>query len=867
MSWLRRLLNTFRPSKIQSEIEREIAFHLAERADQLRSEGLSDAEAKRRARLQFGNPVVQAERTREVDIARWADALLRNLRYSGRTVVRRPGFAATVVITLAVCIGANTAVFSAIDSVLLKPLPFPQGERLVVVRQVWGTETPIAPARLNDWARLSSSFEALTGYYVEDVSDTTGDLPERVRRATVAPRFLNVWGIAPALGRGFTEAEHRLGGPPAVLISDRYWRNRLGADPDVLAGIVRIEGRPYAIVGVLPASFLFPDRKVDLWWPYPVDGPAVQNDAQSRQLQWYVGVGRLKPGVTPEQARADLAVVQARLAKAYPETDVEIGVRVAPYKETVIGGVRGSLWLLFGAVSVLLLIACSNIAALLLSRATRREQEIALRFSLGASRAVVAGQLLTETALLAFAGAAAGLIVAAGASAALRTWAPELPRLDEIGIDTRILMYTMASAVVVALLCGAFPALRSTREAAALARGGRTQVSARHSVQWLLVGVQLTLAVTLLAGAGLLLRSVAALSRVDPGFDPARVLAFRLSGTWAEEEDRSRLLQRIQGTLDELSVLPGVQSAATTWSLPGMPRQFQIEFQSIDGTSEPTKPLIAEWRTVAPEYFQTLQIARVAGELCRRPPDARPASEVMVNRSFADRYFPGRSVLGHRLSWEDASLTGRIVGVVADARELGMDRDPGPTVYTCDIAPSPFPWFLVRTEGEPSALAGAVRRKLKELEPLRSVYDIAPLEERIGDAYEQHRLRMLLLALFAATALFLACLGLYGTLSYVVGLRRREVGLRLALGALPGAIIRQLVGQGLRVVGLACLCGLALAVAFTRVLSGMLYGVSPSDPFTLAGVVAIVLAVGSLAALVPAVRASQTEPMRVLRED
>lgn len=867
MSWLRRLLNTFRPAKVQSEIERELAFHLAERIDQLRSEGLSDAEARRRARLQFGNPVVQAERTREVNIAHWADALLRNLRHSGRVIVRRPGFAATVVITLAVCIGANTAVFSAIDSVLLKPLPFPQGERLVLVRQVWGTETPIAPARLHDWARLSSSFEALTGYYVEDVSDTTGDLPERVRRATVAPRFLDVWGIAPALGRGFTEAEGRLGGPPSVLISDRYWRNRLGADPGVLSRTVRIEGRPYSIVGVLPVSFLFPDRKVDLWWPYPVDGPAVQNDAESRQLQWYVGVGRLKSGVTLEQARADLEVVQARLAKTFPATDAEIGVRVAPYKESVIGGVRGSLWLLFGAVSVLLLIACTNIAALLLSRAARREQEVALRFSLGATRAVVAGQLLMETALLAFAGAAAGLLVAASVSAAIRTWAPDLPRLNEIGIDARILMYTLASAVVVALLCGLFPALRSTREASALSRGGRTQVSTRHSVQWLLVGLQMALAVTLLAGAGLLVRSIEALSRVDPGFDPTRVLAFRLSGTWAEEEDRGRLVQRIQGTLDELSGLPGVRSAATAWSLPGVPRQFQIEFQPVEGRSEPAKPLMAEWRTVAPAYFETLQIARVTGELCRRPPDARPASEVMVNRSFVDRYFPGRSVLGLRLSWEDATLTGRIVGVVADARELGLDREPGPTVYACDVAPTPFPWFLVQTEGEPSALAGAIRLKLKELEPLRSVYDIAPLEKRIGDAYEQHRLRTVLLVLFAATALFLACLGLYGTLSYVVGLRRREVGLRLALGALPSAIIRQLVGQGLRVVGLACLCGVALAVAFTRVLSGMLYGVAPSDPVTLAGVVAIVLAVGSLAALVPAVRASQTEPMRVLREE
>ncbi len=866
MSWLRRLLNTLRPSRLQRDIERELSFHRAERADDLRSECGSDAEAMRRARLRFGNPAVQAERTRDVNIASWAEALFRNFRYAARAIVRKPGFAATVVITLAVCIGANTAVFSAIDSVLLKPLPFPDGDRLMLVRQVGETETPIAPARLEDWARLSSTFATLTGYYVEDVSDTTGDLPERVRRATVAPRFLETWGIAPVRGRGFTEAEQRLGGPPAVLISDRYWRHRLSGDPHVLTRSVRIEGRPYAVVGVMPASFLFADRKVDLWWPYPIDGPEVQNDAKNRQLQSYVGVGRLKPGVTPEQARADLEVVQTRLAQVYPETDAEIGVRIVPYRETLVGAARGSLWLLFGAVSVLLLIACTNIAALLLSRAARREHEIALRFSLGAPRAGVAAQLLTETALLALAGAAAGLLVAASAAAAIRAFAPELPRLDEIGIDARILLYTIAASLVVALLCGAFPALRSTRIALSLAGAGRTQVSARHSLQWLLVGVQMALSVALLAGAGLLLRSVEALSRVDPGFDAARVLAFRVSGSWSEEEDRDRLVQRIEGTLDELGALPGVEAAATSWSLPGVPRQYQIEFQA-EGRSEAEAPLLAEWRTVAPGYFDTLGIGRVTGEACRRPPGTRATPEVMVNRSFADRYFRGRSVLGLHLSWEAASQTGRIVGVVGDARELGLDRDPVPTVYACDCAPTPFPWFLVRTQGEPPALAAAVRLKLKQLEPLRSVYDMSPLEQRIGDAYEQNRLRTMLLVLFAAAALSLACLGLYGTLSYAVSLRRREVGLRLALGALPGEIVRQVVGQGLRVVGLACLCGLALALASTRLLSGMLYGVSPSDPLTLAGVLGIVLAVASLAALVPAARASRIEPMRVLREE
>lgn len=867
MSWLRRLLGTFRPSKLHDDIERELSFHLAERADQLRSEGASDAEATRRARMQFGNPVLQAERTRDVDIAHWVDAVLRNFRYAARAVARTPGFTATVVVTLAVGIGANTAVFSAIDAVILAPLPFPDGDRLVRVRQTLEAETSIAPARLDDWHHLNSTFETLTGYYVEDVSDTTGTLPERVRRAVVAPHFLEVWGIAPALGRGFTEAEYRFAGSPAVLISDRYWRRRFGADPDVLGDVVRIEGRSYSIVGVMPASFLFADRNVDLWWPYPADSPWVRNYAQNRELQWYTGIGRLKAGVTLDQARADLAVVQARLARDYPDTDAAIGVRIVPYKEVVIGAFRGSLWLLFGAVSVLLLIACTNIAALVLSRATQREHEVAVRFSLGASRAVVACHLLTETALLAFAGAAAGLLVAASASAAIVGLAPDLPRVHEIGISARILAYTMGSAVLVTLICGVFPAARSTRAASSLSRTGRTQVSTRHSVQWLLVGVQVALSVTLLAGAGLLLRSVEALSRVDPGFDPSRVLAFRLSGNWGETQDRGRLVRRIDVTLEELGALPGVESAATAWSLPGVPRQYQIEFELIEGRSDSEPPLVAEWRTVSPGYFNTLRIALVAGEVCRHPTDTRGTPEVMVNRSFADRYFRGRSVVGLHLNWEAASQTGRIVGVVSDARELGIDQDAPPTVYACDSAPSPFPWFVVRTHGEPLASAGAIRLKLRELEPLRSVYDIAPLEERIGSAYAQNRLRTILLVLFAGTALSLACLGVYGTLSYVISLRRREVGLRLALGALRSDVIRQLVGQGVRVVGLAAICGLALSIAFTRVLSGMLYGVSPSDPVTLVSVLGIVLAVGSLAALIPAARATAVQPMRVLREE
>ena len=867
MSWFARLWNTFRAGRVTRDIDRELSFHLAERADQLRANGLDAEEAARRARRQFGNVALQAERTRDVDIALWMDALLRNLRYALRTLARSPGFTATTVATLALGIGANTAVFSALDAVLLQPLPFPAADRLVQIRQRQdkSAETNIAPIRLEDWNRLNSTFDGISGYFTENVSDTSGDVPERVRRAWVAPRFFAVWAVLPALGRDFSDEEHRAGGPSPVIISDRYWRRRLGADPNVLRRTVRIGSDAFPIVGVMPASFLFPDRDVDLWFPTAMSSKL----SEVRYATWYTGIGRLKPGVTLEQARADMALVQAQLGSQHPETDRNIGVDLVPLKEATVGGVRRSLWLVFSAVSVLLLIACTNIAALLLSRAAQYQHEISVRLSLGATRAAVAGQVLAETGVLALAGGALGLLIAAGATAALRAEAANLPRIDEIALDGRILLYTLGSTLTVAFLCGVLPAIRNGREGFAVVsnEAGRAQVSPRNAVQWALVGTQVTLSVTLLAGAALLVRSFHALSQVDRGFEASRVLTFRVSGNWAETADYPRLLRRIDTTIEELRALPGVAAVATAVFLPGVPAEHESTFEVAEAQRDTSLRMVADSRTVSPEYFATLQIPVVGGQLCRRQP-REATREVMVNRTFATRYlsqWPSAAGL-HLFTGERGSRPARIAGIVGDTRERSLDRDPGPIVYPCVSAPNPTPYFLVRTNEATTAIATAVRVKMKQLEPLRAVYDIAPLEERIGEAFTENRLRTLLLVCFALTALLLACVGLYGTLSYAVAVRRREIGLRLALGARRGAIVRHFLVRGLRVAAVACVCGLALSAAFGRALAGMLYGVSPSDPWTLSGVVAIVLTIAALAALVPAARAALVEPMQVLRD-
>jgi len=863
MAWYWRIWNVLRPGRMQSDLERELSFHVRERTEELQAGGMSGEEAAREARQAFGNYTAQVERTRDMDINGWLESLIRNLRQALRGLAKSPAFTVTVIATLAIGIGANSAVFSAIDAVLLRPSPFPNGDQLVKLGQVnrKSQDAFVAPPRLEDWNRLNSTFQAVTGYYTEDESELSGELPEKLKRALVAPRFLQVWGIAPELGRDFTPQEEHFGGPNAVLITDRLWRRRFGGSANAIGKNLRIGSSSVPIVGVMPASFLFPDRDVDLWSPSPMDAPY----AQSRETGWFTTFGRLKPGVTLEQARANLASVQANLSRQFPKTDARIGASVKPLKEATVGGVRQSLWILFGSVSLLLLIACTNIAALLLSRSAERQHEVSVRFSLGASRASVAAQLLTEVLVLALAGAALGLAIAGEASRVFRALAKDLPRVEEIRLDWRIVLYSLVCAIAATLLCGVFPALRGTRRnlAGSLAQAGRSQVSSRNPVQFTLVGIQVALAVMLLAGAGLLLRSFQELGRVSPGFDPQHVLTFHMSSSWGETGDQKAAKQRLDRVLDSLRLTPGITGAAASISLPGLPVQYQIELGTAEGRAETEPKMLAQSRAVTPSYFATMRIPLLAGETCR---DDLSASGAMVNRSFANAYLAGPAAVGRHLTQPGNWPSSEIRGIVGDARESGMDQEPPPTVYWCYSALQPGTYFLVRTHGDPASMAETIRRKVHEIEPRRSVYDLSPLVDHISDSYAENRLRTILLAFFAITAVSLACVGLYGTLSYLVSVRQREVGLRLALGALRTQIVRQFLAQGLIVSLLGCVAGLALTAVFGRLLSGMLYGVSAWDAATLGGVVGIVLAVSILASLLPAIRAARLEPMQVLRE-
>jgi predicted permease len=477
----------------------------------------------------------------------------------------------------------------------------------------------------------------------------------------------------------------------------------------------------------------------------------------------------------------------------------------------------------------------------------------------------VALQLLTEAALLAVFGALLGLIVAAGTAGALAALAKDFPRVDEISLDWRLVLYSLGCAAAVTLLCGVLPAVRATRRGAAgvMAQSGRSQVSMRNPAQWLLVGVQVALAVMLLIAAGLLVRSFEALGRVSAGFNPSRVLTWRISGNWAETANWPALRQRIAGTLDALKAEPGVIAVATAGALPGgqHPTELKLTTRQISGET-----IAADNRVVSPSYFETMQIPLLAGEPCSE--SATPTA--MVNRSFADAYMAGETGLGHRLEFVSGNRGfpgGEIRGIVADAREQGIHQSPVPIVYWCMSAGNPFPFYLIRTKGEPMAMAEAIRRKIHEIEPARSVFDVKTLEEHLSDSVGEDRLRTALLSLFAFAAVSLASVGLYGTLSYFVTVRRREVGLRLALGALRSTIVRRFLWRGLRVSLAGCAVGLILAAASSRVLAGLLYGVSPWDLPTYLGVVLSLLSVATAASLIPAVRAARVEPMRVLRDE
>jgi len=605
-----------------------------------------------------------------------------------RSLLKRPAFFCAVVLTLTLGIGANSAIFSVIDAVLLKPLPYPGPDRLMALFESNPSQKlpheGLSAVLIEDWNRMNQSFFAISGAYTENVAEISGELPEMLVNARVSARFFSVLGTPPLLGRTFSPEEDLVNGPTAAVISERLWRRRFGADPSVIGKMLRFANLSYPIIGVMPDSVRFPAATVDFWAPAKFP-PVV---LRVRDLHWASAIGRLREGVSIQSAQADLAAVQARLASQFPATDAHWNPIVEPLKEETVGGVRRSLWILFGAVSFVLLITCANVACLLLAKAHAREREISVRFALGARRGQVIRELLLEAVCLAIPGCLLGLAVSFAGTSLFRRAAAILPRAAEIHLDWRIVAFTLSLGLLTAVLFGVIPAIRSTRGEVAgrWAQSARSQVGGRHGMERTLVSAQVALAIVLLIGSGLLIRSLARLGQVSLGFEPEHVLAFRVSASWGEQNNMSKVRQRLNRTLEELRAIPGVNAAALTIGLPGVDSQgftSQFHIAGQDTESEGRKAF-ADEDNVTPGFFSLLGIPILSGDTCpatlepqtRDPQTQRP---VLISGSFADRYFSGQNPIGHYMREADYPTQLFIVGVVGDIRKHGYARDPQPT--------------------------------------------------------------------------------------------------------------------------------------------------------------------------------------------
>ena len=789
-----------------------------------------------------------------------------------RSLLRRPGYTVTAILMLVLGIGATTTLFSVVDTVLLKPLPYPDPDRLVSLLEASPSknkkESLIAPVRIEDWNRLNQTFEAISGSYTENVTDTSGAEPERLAGRRVAPRYFIVFGAAPLVGRTFIKEEEISGGPAVAVISYGLWTRRYGQDRAAIGKRLVLAGTGYSIVGVMPKEFA--PAAVDVWLPAQT-APFL---LRIREARFYSGVARMKPGVTIAQAQGDLARVQQQLGEEFPKTDKDWSALVSDLKDQRVGNYRRTLLLVFGAVALLLVIAVANISGLTLAQLHQRERELAIRSSVGASRGQVIATVMREVLLIAMAGAAAGGAVAKALVSITATAFPDLPRMAELTFDWRALAFAIAASLAATVVFGAIPAIQSTRGdlAPILAESSRSVSGGRRVLQRALVVAQLGLTVLLLASAGLLLRSYYNLSHVDSGFDTANALTFHVGAAW--DEDRPRIGRMQLAILSELERFPGVESAGMTNFLPatGATLNFHITLQGI-AQNEENGTFAVGYRNVTFGYLKALKMPLIAGNWC---PPAEPidfkrpwAAKAMVNRRFVDLYLKGQNVIGRHYQMTDASFDSpprEIVGVVGDAREDGLAVAPSPYIYECQPAGSwPDPEYVVRARGDSRALAQQIRQIVHGIEPNRAVFGMKPLDSVMSDALEQPRLNTRFVAMFAAAAMLLASVGLYSLISLVVTARTREIGVRIALGAGRGQIMRMIFSGAGRLLVAGIVLGLALTLGAERLIRSVLFGVSPLDAGTLLAAVVLLAMVATLAAFLPARRAASIDPLEAMR--
>ncbi len=801
--------------------------------------------------------------------------MLNRIRYASRSLLRSPGFTLAAVLCLGLAIGANTAIFTVLNAVLLKPLAYSEPSRLVMLWERFSARPEghnvVAPADFLDWRAQTRSFSGMAALAEGHVNLTGQGEAEQVPMQAVTASLFPVLGVPPALGRAFTTEEDAPSGPSVVVVSDRFWRGHLGADPHVLGRSITLDGTPFTVVGVMPPDFRFRGRATtdaELWIPLGLD-PA--RDYRATSGRYLLAFARLKPGVGVDQAEPELKSLAARLAEEHAVFNSGWTATVVPLREQVVGGARTPLLVLAGVVAFVLLIACANVANLQLARGAARSRELAVRTALGASRGTLVRDLLSESLLLSVAGGALGLLLAVWGTAGLVAIAPAgLPRISEIAVDARTLAFTAVLSIVTGLIFGLLPALHGSRSDLndVIKEGGRGVSGGR--LRSGLVAAQLALSLMLLVGAGLLIRSFVRLSREDPGFDASHVLTAKVDLPVSRYDTDPKQAAFFEELLTRVRRLPGVTSASAINWLPfggnGSATDYFVEGRPAP---QPGHGYDADIRAVDPEYFHTLEIPVRSGELftSRDGPDVRKA--VVINEALAHQVFPNENPLGHRIlmPWRD-TLVGEIVAVVGDTRHAGLDSLPHPTIFW-PMAQFPYSFMslVIRTPRAPESLVSSVGAELHALDPDVPLAEARPLDAYLGQSVASQRFTMLLLGAFAAVAVVLAAIGISAVVANAVVRRTREIGVRMALGAGRHDVLRMVLRQGMTLVGIGIVAGLVGALALTRVLRSLLYTVSPTDLVTFAGVPLLLAGIALVAAYLPARRAAAVDPMVALRSE
>ena len=883
MSWrrqlskLRKLFNRQTPA----DLNEEMRAHLQMEEDENRDAGMSSEEAHYAALRRFGNVTLAAEKSR--DMWRWhsIEILLQDIRYGLRQIWRSPGFALSAVLTLMLGIGANTAIFSVVNAVVLRPLPYPEPDKIVAAYLV----NPRDPAfrtshgfadfqAAHDRQKSFSSFAAVeqgASYFTW----TGGKEPVQVPGTAVTAEFFSVLGVSPALGRSFAAGEDVPGREHEVVLSHAFWQQYFGSDPLIIGRTLTLDGASHTIVGVMPAGFHFGVRDNDDLWPLrQLPTPRI------RPPYFLQSIGRLKPGVNEAQAQADLSNIAADVQRQFPQS--EYGeARIEPFKNLIVGEARMPLIVLLGAVVLVLLIATVNVANLEIAQASARDREMAIRAALGAGRGRIARQVLTESILLAALGGILGLVLAYGGVTLLRALAPGgLPRLKEITVDGQVLAFTAAVSLLCGVLFGLAPLMHgfgSRRNQAETLRGGAQNLNEqreRRGLRNALIILEVSLSLVLLVGAGLLLRSFERLTNTSPGFNSRSLVSGLLSLPKARYPKEQHIVAFYDQLLERIQHLPNVTSAGLTLSLPpdllNLTNPFFVPSQP---PSPGMSPPVAVEISVSLDYFRTLGVPLLRGRFFTDSDRGRPDGILIINNTMAQRYFPNQDPVGQRIKTGDVSPDTpweTIVGVVSDVKYTGLDSGPEPTLYVPYFERgwtsfSREMFLVVRTSGDPKALAPALRAAVQELDSNMPLADIHTMDELLSNSVAQPRFRMLLITIFAAMALLLAAVGIFGVMAYLVSRRTREIGVRMALGASRGNVMGMVLGEGLRIVLIGVAIGLVEALALSRLIKSWLFNVQPVDPVTFLGVSLMVIVVAAWACYVPARRATKVDPIVTLR--